>query len=87
MRNKDIQTEIINKYGVDKLLHIAYGGWITAFFDSLITMVFVAIVIGIGKELVDKYVRKSEFDYKDMIAAWIGGAITIIIKLIINYLL
>lgn len=40
MRNKDIQMTVINKYGVDKLLHIAYGGWITALFDNLIAMVF-----------------------------------------------
>lgn len=86
MRNKDIQMTVINKYGVDKLLHIAYGGWITALFDNLIAMVFIAIVIGVGKELVDKYVRKSEFDYKDMVVTWLGGAITIIIKLIINML-
>lgn len=55
-------------------------------FDSLIAMVFIAIVIGVGKELVDKYIRKSKLDYKDMIATWLGGAITIIIKLIINML-
>ena len=79
----DIQTAFINKIGVDKLLHLSICGWIVSFIQPILWMILVTIVLGIGKELIDKFIRKTSFDHKDMIWTWSGGIITIIIKFLI----
>lgn len=79
----DIQKILIEKIGVDKLLHFFVCGWIVSFIDSLLYQIIVTIVLGIGKELIDKYVRKTSIDYKDMLFTWLGGTITIILKVLL----
>lgn len=79
----DIQKVFVNKIGVDKLLHLSFCGWIVSFAQTITCMIIVTIVLGIGKELIDLFIRKSTFDYKDMLWTWLGGIITIIIKFLI----
>lgn len=79
----DIQNILVNKIGVDKLLHLSFCGWIVSFVQPILWMILVTIVLGIGKELIDLFIRKSAFDYKDMLWTWSGGIITIIIKFLI----
>lgn len=79
----DIQKILIEKIGVDKLLHFFVCGWIVSFIDSLLYQIIVTIVLGIGKELIDKYVRKTSIDYKDMLFTWLGGTLTIILKVLL----
>lgn len=79
----DIQNFLINKIGVDKLLHFFVCGWIVSFIDVLIFQIIVTIVLGVGKELIDKFIRKTSIDYKDMLFTWLGGVITIILKVLL----
>ena len=53
-------------------LHPAFGGWVILF----------AIVAGISKELYDKYIKKSVFDYKDLIMTIVGGLGAVWVSLI-----
>lgn len=75
--------DLINKIGVDKFLHFAFGGWIVSFFMIWYYQLAVALVLGVAKELIDKYFRHQVFDYKDMLWTWAGGILTILINLII----
>ena len=79
----DIQNFLINKIGVDKLLHFFVCGWIVSFIDGLIFQIIVTIVLGVGKELIDKFIRKTYIDHKDMLFTWLGGTITIILKVLL----
>lgn len=56
----DIQG-LITKIGVDKLLHFAFGGWIASFFGVWYYQLAVALVLGVAKELIDKYFRHQVF--------------------------
>ena len=53
-------------------LHPAFGGWIILF----------AVFAGLGKELYDKYVIHSVFDWKDLACTIIGGFGAIWVSLI-----
>lgn len=51
----DIQNILVNKIGVDKLLHLSFCGWIVSFVQPILWMILVTIVLGIGKELIDLF--------------------------------
>ena len=53
-------------------LHPAFGGWIILF----------AVVAGVAKELYDKYIKKSVFDWKDLAVTVLGGFGAIWVSLI-----
>ena len=44
-------------------LHPDFGGWIILF----------AVGAGLAKELYDKYIKKSVFDWKDLVVTILGG--------------
>jgi len=82
----DLQTWFLKKLGIDKVLHFLAGGWIACFscglifnFTTLKTWIIalmLAFTIGLLKELVDKFIRKSIFCWKDLLATTLGGAVT-----------
>ena len=53
-------------------LHPAFGGWIILF----------AVGAGLLKELYDKYIKKSVFDYKDLVLTITGGFLAVWVRLI-----
>jgi hypothetical protein len=74
-----IVNRIIDKIGVDKMLHFAFGGWITAKFcesgiilAAVIGILFVCFV-SIVKERLD-----GKFDWKDIAAAMLGGLLELV---------
>lgn len=83
MKKFDIQRFLLEKIGVDKFLHLSFCGWIVSFIETYKWMIIITIILGLAKELIDRYIRKSVFDYKDMLWTWLGGIITIAIKLLI----
>ena len=76
----DIQTFILNKVGIDKVLHFLAGGWLSAF--APYKMWWIALLIGIAmgfiKECIDLFIRKSTFCYIDWFATSLGGLVTAI---------
>lgn len=76
---KDIQTKIENAIPADKLLHF-YCGFLLAHFAHIwIWFLLLPIIAGFGKELFDKYIKKSKFDVKDMLVTWAGGVPVVVI--------
>lgn len=66
---------IVNKVGIDKILHLLVCLSLTLelrrFIDLWIAIVIV-LIIAIGKEVYDKVSKKGMCDYKDIIADCIG---------------
>ena len=74
--------KVINELkGSDKLLHSKYGNmlFIAIFFSSLIffsvgkSLLIAAValgVIGLSKELYDKYIKKTFIDWRDIVASF-----------------
>lgn len=72
----DIQNIITSKLGVDKLLHFAFGGWIACIAPNWYIALLIGLLIGLLKELSDKYIKKSVFDYWDWLATFLGSVVT-----------
>ena len=81
---KDLQQLITEKVGVDKLLHFALGGWIACLAPNWYTALLIGLLIGLLKELSDKYIKKSVFDYWDWLATFLGSVITAVVLFISN---
>lgn len=80
-----IVNRIIDKIGVDKMLHFAFGGWITAKFCE--TGIILAAVIGIllvGIASIIKERLDEKFDWKDIAAAMLGGVVELVTWYIIT---
>ena len=65
-------TDIINKIGVDKLLHFSIAMNI-AFFSNI----WIAILMALLKELFDE-IDYGGFDWKDLLASILGALVTLI---------
>ena len=80
-----IVNRIIDKIGVDKMLHFAFGGWITAKFCE--SGIILAAVIGIlfcGIISIIKERLDEKFDWKDIAAAMLGGVVELVTWYIIT---
>ena len=70
---------------MDKLIHllvgfiIGYVGITIIPYDYRIIVTIGVVVIAIGKELYDKYIKKTYFDFFDMFATILGGWIGMIL--------
>jgi len=74
-----IVNKIIDRFGVDKVLHFAFGGWIGAKFNE--TGIVLAAVIGIlfvGIVSIIKERLDGKFDWKDIAAAMLGGLLELV---------
>lgn len=74
---------LVKKYGVDKILHFLGGGWIVSMFSPLgwlgiLLGVILMLVLSFAKELF----LDSFFDKNDIIAACLGGGVSIVIFLL-----
>lgn len=82
---KDLQILIIEKVGVDKILHLTSGGWFSSFFEVPWQILLAGLAIGIFKDVViDKLIRKTTCDWRDITWTFGGSVITTIVKLILN---
>lgn len=73
---KNLQTKILNKVGIDRMLHFAFGGWIACAAPTWFYALLVGFCIGLVKELFDKYIKKSQFDLYDLSATLVGSVVT-----------
>ena len=69
-------AKIVDKFGTDKVMHAEMCAFIaavaTAYTHDLVIGAFVAIVVGVLKELHDK-LAGEEFDWKDLAADAVGA--------------
>ena len=74
--------DVIEKVGIDKVLHFLGGGWITSMFSPF---GWVGIIIGIVITIILSFIKEqfldSFFDWKDICAAFIGSVISVLIYL------
>ena len=75
---KNIQQKIIEKVGIDRLLHFAFGGWVACIASEWYYALLIGFIIGLAKELFDKYIKKSRFDWLDLLATFAGSVVTAI---------
>ena len=72
--------------GIDKIYHLV-AGFLIALIFGLINPVLgltLAIVVGVGKELYDKKIKKSAIDPLDVIATVVGGVLGIALAIILT---
>lgn len=69
-----------NKINTDKMLHLAFGGWIVSFIHVWWEALLFSVILGIGKELIDKYVCKDKIDVVDAFFTTFGGFISVIVN-------
>ena len=73
--------------GWDKICHISIGfiiGFILTIVFSQLWGSIAFIILGVGKELYDKYIKKTEFDFFDMFGTMAGGFMGVLIALLIK---
>lgn len=84
-------NRLIDKIGVDKLLHFAFGGWIASkFMETGIPIVGVSGIlfiafIGIVKEYISD--KESGADWKDIAATMIGCLVEFVSYYLIVYII
>ena len=61
--------------GIDKIYHLVSGFAISLIFGFInpVLGLILAIIAGVGKEVYDKYIKKSAIDPLDVIATVVGG--------------
>lgn len=69
---KNIQSKITNTVGEDKLLHFFGFGFFAFFLSNWWLILLFGLIGGFAKELFDKYVKQSKFDYVDWLASFLG---------------
>ena len=78
----DLQTKIENLIPKDKLIHFCSGLMAAQFAYVWIWFILLPIVIGIVKEFYDKYIRKTSFNWFDLLATVLGAVPVLIITLL-----
>lgn len=79
----DLQNSIINKVGIDKILHFLAGGWLACIAPNWFYALLIGLMIGLMKELIDRFIRKSTFDYLDWVATFAGSVVTAMYLMIV----
>lgn len=78
----NLQTKIDNAIPKDKLMHFCAGLLLALPAILNIWLIFLPVIAGIGKEVYDKYIKRSKFDVKDMLVTWLGSVPVVVISLI-----
>jgi hypothetical protein len=71
-KTMDLQTKIDNAIPKDKLMHFCAGLLLAQFAYIWIWLLLLPVIAGIGKEIYDKYIKRSKFDWWDICATWLG---------------
>lgn len=84
-----MQTKIENwaKVNQDKVLHFIAGMCLSMLIVFSWWFILIPLGIGVAKEVVDKYIRKTKFDTMDIIATWCGIVPIVLVLLIDKFVL
>ena len=79
---------LIEKYGMDKLLHFLGGAWVTSLFTPLgwygvVVGVVMTAVVSVFKEMC----LDQSSDKMDIVAAVIGSGVSVILFVFVKYVL
>lgn len=83
----NIQNKITDLVGIDRLLHFAFGGWVACLAPTWYYALLIGFAIGLTKELSDKYIKKSVFDYGDWLATFLGSVVTGVVLFLSKYII
>lgn len=83
-----LTNNLVEKYGVDKILHFFGGGWIVSMFSpigwlGIILGYIIMLIVSFAKELF----FDDSFDKKDILAACFGGGVSVIVYLALSLLI
>lgn len=82
-------NDLINKIGVDKLLHFSFGGLITACIANFIFLqcelsvllcTLIGIVVTMILEFIKEYKLDSSPDWKDILATFLGCLLVLVVN-------
>lgn len=76
-------NDLLEKYGIDKILHFIGGGWIVSMFSpigwlGIVLGYIIMMAVSFAKE---KFFDET-FDKNDIIAACLGGGVSVIVFLL-----
>lgn len=78
----NLQQKIENIIPKDKLMHFCVGLLLAQFAYLCVWLLVLPLIVGISKELYDKYVRKTGFNWWDLLATVLGVVPVICIMII-----
>ena len=70
--------------GSDKYLHFIVGMMVAAIIrlhDGALAALTAVVMVMTAKEMIDRFVRKENFDLKDALAGVMGGIVTLILMI------
>ena len=76
--------ERLASIGSDKYLHFIVGMMVAAVMRlhvGVLAALTAVVIVMAGKEMVDHFVRKENFDLKDALAGVMGGIVTLILMI------
>jgi len=79
-----LQAKIENMIEKDKLMHFCVGLLLAQLAYLWIWLIVLPVVVGIAKEQYDKYVRKTGFNWWDVLAT-VLGIIPVLVVIMILY--
>lgn len=77
-----LQSKIENMVEKDKLIHFCIGLLLAQFAYLWFGFIALPLIIGIAKELYDKYVRKTGFNWWDLVVTGVGCLPVLIVLMI-----
>lgn len=83
---QNIKNKIENSIPKDKLLHFTLGLLLALLAFVWVWFIFLPIVVGLLNELYDKYVRKTGFNWWDLLAT-VSGVVPVLAVLMFLYLI
>lgn len=81
-----LQQKIENMIAKDKLIHFCVGLLLAQLVYLSLWFILLPVIIGIAKELFDKYVRKTGFNWWDLLAT-VSGLVPVLAVLMFLYLI
>ena len=82
----NLQSKIENAIEKDKLIHFCIGLLLAQLMYFSLWFLLLPVLIGVIKELYDKYVRKTGLNWWDLLAT-VSGVVPVLVVLMLLYLI
>ena len=82
----DFQKKIEDAIQKDKLLHFCVGLLLAQLAYLLWWLIFLPAIVGFTKEVYDKYIRKTGFNWWDILAT-VLGVVPVLVVIVLLYLI
>lgn len=81
-----LQTKIENMIEKDKLIHFCVGLLMAQLIYFSLWFILLPVIIGTAKEVYDKYVRKTGFNWWDLLAT-VSGVVPVLVVIVVKYMM